>query len=199
MSESAAHINKTLEDLKQQLAAKVAEAKKVLAAVNTLEELLGLPQTTLGDLGASVSLQESVGISDSVKVTFSSPKSATNSIRPDEYLGVDPLKAAKQYMRRVGRAVHIDEIAEAISKGGAAISGAAWKDKLLRSLTRSTADVVKVQEGTFGLAEFYTEEQLKGLRSVRRQRASTPELGSGRGQGQRRRKRRRKASGELRS
>jgi hypothetical protein len=63
----------------------------------------------------------------------------------------------------------MDEIGDAVTRGGAAIKGSDWRDKLETSLIRSTYEIVKVQEHTFGLVSFYTEDQLKGLRETRRQ------------------------------
>ena len=160
MNESTAHFSKTLDDFKQQLAAKLTEARKILAVINALEETLGLPKTAPSELAAGVSIQDPVA----------PPKPAENSIRPDEYLGESPLDAARKFLRRVHRAVHLDVIADAIRRGGAAATGANWKEQLEASLLRSTRDVVKVQEGIYGLTEFYTEQQLKGLRQTRRQR-----------------------------
>jgi len=166
MAETSPHIGKTLDDLKQQVVAKINEARRLLAAINTLEDLLGATKTTLSDLSGGLPGQES-GPGETPMVTVNSPRLSANHVRPDEYLGDDPVKAAKKYIQRVGRAVHIDEITEAINKGGAAIKGSDWREKLLKSLTRSTYDVVKVQEGTFGLLSFYTEEQIKRLRATR--------------------------------
>ena len=90
------------------------------------------------------------------------------SVRRDEFLGLKPLAAAKQYLKKSGQAGTIDEIGNAIHMGGAAISGSKWKEELEASLTRSIVDVIKIQDGVFGLAEFYTEEQIKGIRQVRR-------------------------------
>ena len=185
MAQEQDHIRRTLEDFRQQLSVKMSEAAKVLAVVNALEEQLGLPKTSPNNAGGvswNVALGEEVRISDGGQGS-SSP--ALNAIRPDEYLGDAPLEAAKKYLRRVRRAASLDDIADAVSKGGAAIRGTEWKSELDASLTRSTREVVKVRDGMYGLVEFYTEEQLKGLRATRRQRPEPVR----RRQGARRRKR----------
>lgn len=160
MADNAAHATKTLEDLKQQLAAKLADAAKTLAAINVIEEMIGVARTQMPSM---------YQLDDSA--TFGGPSTSgkTTSIKADEYLGEEPVDAAKKYMRKVGHAVHIDEIGEAISKGGAAIRGADWKERLGNSLLRSTADVIKVQDKTFGLVDFYSPEQIARLRGTRRQ------------------------------
>lgn len=199
MAETTGHIGKTLEDLKHQLVSKLAEVKRLLATINALEEFAGLPKTLVQDIAGeptpldAAALNEP-GVSASLGVSRGSQPSV---IRADEYLGEDPLRAAKKYIRRVGHAVHIDEIAEAIKRGNAATKGLDWKERLERGLIRSTADVVKVGEGTFGLTSFYTAEQLKGLRAAR-QRVSTgdPKRRKGREVSKRPKKTSKRAKGE---
>lgn len=159
------HLSKTLEDLRQQLMVKVNEAKNVLTAVNTIEVMLGQTKTRLADIATNVST-ELHAIDDPIRIQTGVVQ--PSDIKPDEFLGLTALEAAKRYLKTVGHARHIDDIANAISRGGAAIKGSDWKTKLLESMTRSTYDVVKVQEGVFGLTPFYTQEQLEGLRSARR-------------------------------
>jgi hypothetical protein len=171
MAQEQDHIRRTLEDFRQQLSAKMNEAARVLAVVNALEDQLGLPKTSPNSAGG---LTWNVALGDEARSNdgdHGPTTSAVTTIRPDEYLGDQPLEAAKKYLRRLRRAATLEDIAGAISRGGAAIrSGTDWRTELDASLTRSTREVVKVREGTFGLVEFYTEEQLKGLRAVRRQR-----------------------------
>ena len=78
------------------------------------------------------------------------------------------MEAAKKYMRSIGHAIHFDEIADAVQSGGAAIQGTNWRDRLELSLKRSPYQVIMVADKTYGLAEFYTPDQLKRLRSSRR-------------------------------
>ena len=166
MAENIAYIDKTLEDFRRQLSAKIDEAKKLLAVINTLEEMTKVPLTFLSDLGASGAVPNGNRANQG-----GAPRRIGTHVelRPDEYLGVAPLDAAKKYIASVGHAVQMDEIGDAVTRGGAAIKGSDWRDKLETSLIRSTYEIVKVQEHTFGLVSFYTEEQLKGLRETRRQ------------------------------
>lgn len=159
------HLSKTLEDLRQQLMGKVNEAKNLLTAVNTIEAMLGQTKTGLADIATNVST-EIHAIDDPIRIQMGAMQ--PSDIKPDEFLGLTALEAAKRYLKKGGHAKPIDDIANAISKGGAVIRGSSWRDDLLTSLIRSTYDVVKVQEGVFGLADFYTQEQLKSLRSSRR-------------------------------
>lgn len=195
MAEAPEHQRKTLEDFRQQLAVKVNEAARVLAVVNAIEEQLGLPRTSWAS-AAGGGIAWAVSVGDDLRATdspssggFASTRSGSSNIRPDEYLGDPPLEAAKKYLRRVRQAAPLDEIAEAISRGGAATRGADWKGELDASLLRSTREVVKVKEGTYGLVEFYTPEQLTRLRSVRRQRPEKRARRRGRPKGSRTKKR----------
>ena len=151
MSDTA-HIVKTLEDLKQQLSAKMTEASKLVATINLLEEMIGEPKTMMP---FPMSIGTATG--NASDATLQSPlSSSSQSMRPDQFLGEEPLEAAKKYLKSVGHALNVSEIADAIQRGGAAVKGSEWRDKLEMSLLRSVADVVKVREKTFGLKSFYT-------------------------------------------
>jgi hypothetical protein len=95
-------------------------------------------------------------------------RKSSGAIRPDEFFGDEPMEAAKKYIRSVGYAVSFDEITDAVQRGGAATKGADWRDKLEISLKRSPYQVITVADKTYGLSEFYTEEQLKRFRNNRR-------------------------------
>ncbi len=106
MEESTSHLNKTLEDFKRELSSKLSEVRKILAFINMLEHRLALPQTPPpSELTSGASPQDVVSLSDSVSVSITSAKSALNGIRPDEYLGQPPLDAAKNFLRRLRRAI----------------------------------------------------------------------------------------------
>lgn len=176
MADQNGHIEKTLEELRLDLAGHLDEAQRILSTMNMLEAKIGVGLTTIAD----ISLQTSGALSGknappSSGTNSASPRRSNTPMRPDQYLGVTPLDAAKAYIGTVGHAVPVDEISDAISRGGAAIKGSDWRDKLEMSLIRSTYDVVKVQEHTFGLAAFYTEEQLRGLRGTRRSAEPKPQ------------------------
>ena len=164
---STSHVARTLDDLRQQFNSKMEEARKILNAINTLEELAGETQTSMPDFGEDHSPR--IQQAGDMAPIGTSLRGQTSGIRPDEYLGQKPLDAAKKYIERVGHAVTIEDVAKAIQMGGAAISGANWHEKLDKSLTRSTYDVIKVKEGVFGLVKFYSDEQIKGIRGTRQQ------------------------------
>ena len=156
MAEDRSHVERTLADLQRDLTEALENAKRIQATMNTLERMVGAPLTSV------------VGMTAEGRSPDPSAGGRRGAVRPDEFLGQSPLEAAKQYIKAVGHAVHIDEIADAIGKGGAAVKGGDWREKLEMSLTRSVFDVVKVQEKTFGLTNFYSEEQIRGLRGARR-------------------------------
>jgi hypothetical protein len=166
--------NFTVEELRAEFLEKVAEIRKQLETINYLESRAGLPLTRMDELGQPSSETESRPPATQ-GVTQDRRGRPKPQIRPDEYLGLEPLRAAKSYMRRVGRAVEFDpEVADAVRNGGAAIKGADWKERLELGLTRSAHDVVKIRDGVFGLKELYTEEQLKGLRTSRNRASVKP-------------------------
>jgi hypothetical protein len=166
MPDNTAHVDKTLTDLRNQLAAKVEEAKRLVGAINVLEAMIMAPLTQMPNLGSVAPTPDPILNPNGAALRRIG---AAVALRPDAYLGVAPLDAAKRYIQSVGHATHLDEIADAMVKGGAAVVGADWKEKLEQSLIRSTLEVVKVQDKTFGLVSFYSEEQLRGLRATRRQ------------------------------
>lgn len=165
----------TLDELRQEATARVADARKSLHLLNEMEARYGAPLTSIDALSSESSQQEQLseisgeGVLHLKPVFSNAGRPSTPSIRPDSYLGEMPLDAAKQYLGQIGHAVHIDQIADAVKKGGAATTGANWKAALEQSLLRSVHDVIKVQDKTFGLIRFYSDEQIKRLRQTRRQ------------------------------
>lgn len=175
MADDTSYVLKTIEDLRRELADKVRDVLSLLSMVNGLQDRAKVARTTLAELGASAATAkgQTLQTSDPKGDVQVSNGRAPQQIRSDAYLGEKPLEAAKKYMGAVGHAVDFDEIADAVQRGGAAIKGSDWREQLETSLIRSAYQVVKVQEKTFGLKSFYSEEQLKGLRSTRRQRGDT--------------------------
>jgi hypothetical protein len=116
---------------------RVAQMRKILAGLNTLEDLCGQPKTSLGSL-----------------LNFSTDETPVSSIsvQPDEFYGLDPLVAAKRFLKKPGKAVPFKEIVTAVRAGGGDPGN---EEKLKVSLARSTWDVVKIGDDLFGLLEFY--------------------------------------------
>ncbi len=176
MADDNSHVSKTIEDLRRQVAFKIDEARMALTGLNALETAFGLPLTQFGELanGSPIPGSQS-GPSPATPQLFGAGSRRGGAVRPDEFLGNEPMQAAKKYIAMVGHAVTFDEIADGIQRGGAAVHGAGWRDKLETSLMRSPYEVIKVADKTYGLASFYTEEQLSRLRGARRlKRAGAP-------------------------
>jgi hypothetical protein len=118
--------------LKTEIEEQVAEIKatqawaviaKLLTALNTIEGLSETPKTSLAEV---------FGFSED---------SETVSVRPGEFIGMDPVEAAKKYMdKKKTTASSLDEIMAALDTGGAE---RVTRDSLANSLARSNWDVVK--------------------------------------------------------
>src|SRR5216683_1367459 len=145
MAELPDHIRMTLDELRQEAIGKIADVRRSLELLNTFEARCGVPQTSIEELlgGAErveLTSEASGGVLPLRPIYDSARKPPALSIRPDSYLGETPLDAAKKYLGQIGHAVHVDEIAEAIKKGGAAVTGTNWKEALEQSLLRSVHD-----------------------------------------------------------
>jgi hypothetical protein len=175
-------VSRKLDELRRQATQKFEEARSIVASMNIVETLFDLPLTELESLAtatvsggvlsgsyASGVVVQPPGDGDVWNQTPTPPRRRTGSpIRPDEFFGEEPLEAAKRFLRRVGHAMQFEEIAESVQAGGAAIRGADWRERLEISLKRSPYQVITVSDGTYGLAEFYTEDQLKRFRGTKR-------------------------------
>jgi len=179
MADISDHIRKTLDELRAALMPTAMVVRNDLALINSMEQRYGLPPTTFDDLvGSGEIASESPAESTFPSLRRSSitpsprPGGSHLSIRADQYFGREPLDAAKMYLADLGHAAHLDQISEAIQKGGVAVKGATWREALEMSLLKSVYDVVKVQDHTFGLIRFYSEDQIKQIRDMRRQTAT---------------------------
>lgn len=133
-----------LEQARQDLQDKVNEIKAtplmadILAlhqTLNGLECLLKQSRTSLGDVF-------NLGSSDA---------DATAAIRFDEFVGLSTLESAKKYLKKRRDARPFQEILDAIKQGGGKVES---EEELRSSLTRSTMDIVKIQD-RFGAIENY--------------------------------------------
>jgi hypothetical protein len=115
---------------------KMVELRKLVAGLNTLEDLCGQPKTALSLFFAFSEEEHSVTIS------------------PEEFYDLDPLEAAKRYMKKLGalglKSATVGQIVNAIREGGGDPGN---EDKLRLSLARSTYEVAKIGDDRFGLVE----------------------------------------------
>jgi hypothetical protein len=139
----ASSLNETIEKLKSEIGGHItiiksnpswAEVEKLYRALGTIEELAEAQHTSLVEL---------FGISDGV--------SSHVRVKDGEFYGLEPLDAAKRFLKRKGEAATLTVIIDALKTGGVIAN----EDTLRMSLSRSTWDVAKVGEDLYGLLEFY--------------------------------------------
>jgi len=150
---AAEEVRKRALDLVQSIVQdeKMTELKKLVAGLNTLEDLSGQPKTGLAAL---------------FNLT---PEVAALTIAPDEFYGLEPLIAAKEYLKKIGKtgtkSAQFGDIVTAIKAGGGDPGN---EDKLRVSLARSTYEVVKIGEDRYGLVEFFEHvERKRGAKKKR--------------------------------
>jgi hypothetical protein len=136
-------LTETIEKLKSEIGVHVliiksnpswAEVEKLYRALGTIEELADQPRSSLVEL---------FGIE--------SASGRDVRVREGEFYGLEPLDAAKRFLKKKGEAASLDAIIAAIASGGVTAN----KDNLRMSLSRSTWDVAKVGDDVYGLLEFY--------------------------------------------
>jgi hypothetical protein len=87
--------------------------------------------------------------------TFVSSGKGVPSVRHDEFFGMTQSEAAKAYLTKVGHAVSMDQLVEALQSGGCKVGGVSAKRTLYISLVRNIRDFVPVSSGVIGLRAFY--------------------------------------------
>jgi hypothetical protein len=171
-----AQLEQALIGMKQNLEAGVAELKgdprmaEIIEShkkLNDLEGMLDRSKTSLAELFG-------LGVAEK--------KEGRLTIRMDEFFGLQPLEAAKRYLKKKGEAATLDEIVAAIQAGGCKVNSAA---NLRKTLTRSTWQVAKVGRDGFGLVEFYggRKRGLKKDKATGAEGEDEPEEVNGEGDG----------------
>jgi hypothetical protein len=147
------HLEKTLADLLAQREQRIAEITKLDAAIDAIQKLVGT-NSTGGRLTVSVS-GSLPGASDSVVANL--------VVKPGDLFGKPQAEAAQEYLRRKGRAAHLDEMFAALQRGGANLQGKNPKRNLYISLVKKRSVFPLVAPQTFGLWEFYPEAKQKAM------------------------------------
>src|SRR5438045_1484384 len=102
MADDTTHVSKKLDDMRRQAAARLEEARAIVASMNTVESIFDLPLTMLADLETTaVTTPPSEGVTKGSAEPWGNvpqKRRSLQSIRPDEYLGEEPMKAAKKYI-----------------------------------------------------------------------------------------------------
>jgi len=136
-----------IEPILKKLNFHLEEAKKIYKALKALIDITGesinFPSFSLDDEGINTG-NDALGI----------------DIKPDQFYGKSNTQAAEEYLRLIGHSVYLDEIYEALLKGGIQFSGKDPKKSLYVSVIRAHKKFVKVGEGrnvTWGLVEFYPD------------------------------------------
>ena len=96
-------------------------------------------------------------------------------INPGDFLGWEPLKAAKEYLRRKNKPATLDEIIEGIQGGSAVVAN---REKLRTSLGRSSFEIAKLSDDTFGLLDWYPQEKQNRAGGKRKPAQGTGSTGS---------------------
>jgi hypothetical protein len=144
--ENLEHLKKTLEHYRQQRQQKLDEVRAIELMIRQLEIDLGESPTVeaLAVEEGSANQSRAVGLR------------SIGPIRPDEFFGMSQNDAARAYLRKVGRAISMDELVAALQKGGATLGGADPKKTLYVSMSRNPKkEFVWPSKDHIGLAEFY--------------------------------------------
>ncbi len=150
----AESLKAALDVLKSRLQTKIEEAQRLEMMIRELEsEASGQPAEP-GDSAVSAYLGTLPSAPPSQQGT------RDLEIRPDEFFGMSHGDAAKAYLRRMGRAVLMEDLLEALKKGGCRIGGANPKKGLYIALVRNVREFVPVGNGYIGLREFYPAKKL---------------------------------------
>lgn len=93
------------------------------------------------------------------------PGSRVPSIRSSQFYGKTPTVAAREYMELRGEAVPLDEILEALQKGGFDFSAQGWSEALRLknlgiSISKNSSIFHKLPNDTWGLLKWYPNVKL---------------------------------------
>jgi hypothetical protein len=137
-----------VDKLIKELNKRVRDAKEIYTTLLTLQKY-----------GADFELPK-------IEELFQSAEGATSptnslSIRPDEFYNLTNTSAAEIYLKKIGHAVPLSEIFDALVSGGMRFTGDGQKNLNLQ-LTRSTRKFAKIGQGPgvcFGLLEWYPKRK----------------------------------------
>jgi hypothetical protein len=154
-------LRKALEIYLQQKRGKLEEVQELDLMISRLRRDLGdAPQETQPEEEDS----SDTGIGDAWRENEFGPKAASvnigaskASLRPDEFFGMTYSAAAAAYLAKVGHAVSMDELLDALNRGGCPVGGREPKKTLYISLIRDVRNFVPIpgRTGFLGLRKFY--------------------------------------------
>lgn len=128
------------------------EEEQIRDEIRTLKIKLESKRETILDIANKVGRQISFpAIDDDEKKS-----KASFEILPDTFFNKSHPDATAEYLGMVGHAVHIDEILQALKKGGATFKGSDHRNSLYKQLIRGTRRFVKIgDDPVFGLVSKY--------------------------------------------
>ena len=145
-------LRQTLEFFLSERAKKMEDVKRLDLTIAQIKQSLGEPMEN-----ATEQLEIPPALSITAPITPVAPRSSggRTTIRPDEFFGLQYSDAARNYLRKVGHAVGLEELLDALRNGGCKVGGSDPKRVLYISLVRNTRDFVPTGNGFIGLREFY--------------------------------------------
>jgi hypothetical protein len=144
-------LRQTLEYYRQQLKRKRDEILPLELTVRQLELELGEAGSEPLDLSGLVPVSEG----STERRTGANINGRSKEIRPDQFYGMSISDAARQYLTGIGHAVAIEELIDALKKGGCKLSGQYANKVVYTALIRNTKDFTVPQQGYVGLRSFY--------------------------------------------
>jgi hypothetical protein len=157
-------MRETLEHFKQQRLDKLEEIRQMESTIRQLERALGENQTEFDARPQILAASEQNGISSS----SSSTAQRKANIQGDEFFGLSQPEAARRYLKKIGQAVSVDEILEALRRGGCKVGGADPKKVLYICMVRDTRNFIKLPNGMIGLRDFYADRNLNKFTADRK-------------------------------
>lgn len=148
--ESQDSLRRTLEYYQEQFQKRADELRQVVTTIRRIESDLGIAVDD-STIPALPFLSPDIQTEQVVSGNGKRP-----SIRPDEYFTKSHGEAARDYLTRVGHAVAMDELLDALKKGGCKVGGVDPRKTLYTALIRNNwHDFISVGNGFVGLRTFY--------------------------------------------
>src|SRR5438034_7341112 len=140
------HLQKALADLIDQRERKAAEFNAELARLdNAIEAVRTLvqPDGQPGPGGISIQSVDSLKMQDGASVAVA------RAVQPGDFFAMSQADAAREYLKRLGRAATLDDIFSALQRGGVRFQGKDPTKNLYISLTLMKTLFVLVAPPTF--------------------------------------------------
>jgi hypothetical protein len=148
-------LRKALEHYLEQKRGKLEEVRQLDLMIARLSRDLGEPNVETQIVEAPSDSMDD-GWQEKVEIALQ-PAGGRANVRPDEFFGMTYTTAAKAYLEKVRHAVSMDELLEALNRGGCTVGGKDPKKTLYISLVRDVRNFVPIsgKSGYLGLRKFY--------------------------------------------